>query len=120
VSDRTTARLKRGQIYRVRHPASGGPDGDPRRTRCFVVVSRQELLDSKASRVLCAPVNTSEGGLATEVSVGVDEGLTHASTVNCDQLTRLEKSVLTDYVGSLKPAKLAQLRLALRVALDID
>jgi mRNA interferase MazF len=115
-----TVNLKRGQIYRVRHPASGGPHGDPKRTRCFVVVSRQELLDSKASRVLCAPVNTSDAGLATEVGVGVDEGLAHASTINCDQLTRLEKSVLTDYIGSLKPSTLAQLRLALRIALDID
>jgi mRNA interferase MazF len=112
--------LRRGQIYRVRHPASGGPDGDPRRSRCFVIVSRQELVDSKANRVLCAPVNTNEVGLATEVSVGTDEGLLHASTINCDQLTRLEKSVLTDYVGSLRSAKLAELRLALRIALDLD
>jgi mRNA interferase MazF len=117
---RTASRLTRGQVYRVRHPASGGPHGDPRRTRCFVVVSRQELLDSKASRVLCAPINTSDAGLATEISVGADEGLTHASTINCDQLTRLEKSVLTDYIGSLKPSKLAQLRVALRIALDVD
>jgi len=58
--------------------------------------------------------------LATEVAVGVDEGLKHASTVNCDQLTRLEKSVLTDYVGVLSAAKLSELRAALRIALDID
>jgi mRNA interferase MazF len=114
------ARLVRGQIYRVRHPKSGGPDADPRKSRCFVIVSRQELLDSKADRVLCAPVNTEGVGLATEVDVGIDEGLNHPSTINCDQLTRLEKSLLTDYVGALPSAKLAQLRAALRAAVDVE
>jgi mRNA interferase MazF len=112
--------LARGQVYRVKHPGAGGRDGDPKRSRCFVVVSRQELLDSKANRVLCAPVNTDGAGLATEVSVGVDEGLKHHSTINCDQLTRLEKSALTDYVGALPTTKLAELRAALQIALDIE
>ena len=84
------------------------------------MVSRQDLLDSKANRVLCAPINTSGVGLATEVEVGVDEGLKHQSVINCDQITRLEKSMLTDYVGNLPPAKLKQLRTALQIAFDID
>ena len=107
---------RRGDIYRVRHPQHG----DPKKSRCFAVVSRQDLLDSKADRVLCAPVNTLGIGLATEVSVGVEEGLKHPSVINCDQLTRLEKSMLTDYVGKLSSKKLRELRAALRVALDVD
>jgi mRNA interferase MazF len=70
--------------------------------------------------VLCAPINTIGAALSTEASVGVAEGLKHASTVNCDQLTRLEKGVLTDCIGSLKSATLRQLRDALRIALDVD
>ena len=108
--------LRRGQVYRVRHPQHG----DPKKSRCFVVVSRQELLDSNANRVLCAPVNTLGVGLVTEVNVGVEEGLKHPSVVNCDQLTRLEKSVLTDYIGMLSSKKLNELRTALRVALSVD
>src|SRR6202046_3224957 len=108
--------LRRGEIYRVRQPQHG----DPKKSRCFTVVSRQDLLDSKANRVLCAPINTSGVGLSTEVQVGVDEGLKHASVINCDQITRLEKSMLTDYIGVLSPVKLKQLRTALQVALDID
>ena len=107
---------RRGDIYRVRHPQHG----DPKNSRYFAVVSRQELLDSKANRVLCAPVNTLGVGLVTEVSVGMDEGLKHPSVINCDQLTRLEKSMLTDYVGKLSSKKLHELRAALRVALDVD
>jgi mRNA interferase MazF len=108
--------LRCGEIYRVRQPQHG----DPKKSRCFAVVSRQDLLDSKANRVLCAPVNTSGVGLSTEVLVGVDEGLKHGSVINCDQITRLEKNVLTDYIGALSPTKLKQLRTALLVALDID
>lgn len=111
-----TAALKRGEIYRVRLPQHG----DPKKSRCFVIVSRQELLDSKANRVMCAPVNTSGFGLATEVPVGESEGLEHASVINCDQLTRLEKNLLTDYIGKLSAEKLSQLKSALRVALGID
>jgi mRNA interferase MazF len=108
--------LRGGEIYRVRQPQHG----DPKKSRYFAVVSRQDLLDSKANRVLCAPINTTGVGLSTEVQVGVDEGLKHNSVINCDQITRLEKSMLTDYIGALSPAKLKLLRAALVVALDID
>jgi mRNA-degrading endonuclease toxin of MazEF toxin-antitoxin module len=108
--------LRRGEIYRVRQPQHG----DPKKSRCFAVVSRQELLDSKANRVLCAPVNTSGFGLATEVHVGESEGLKHPSVINCDQLTRLEKNLLTDYIGKLSAEKLSRLKVALRVALGVD
>jgi len=107
--------LRRGEIYRVRQPQHG----DPKKSRCFAVVGRQDLLDSKANRVLCAPINTSGVGLSTEVQVGVDEGLKHNSVINCDQITRLEKSMLTDYIGALSVPKLKQLRTALVVAFDI-
>jgi mRNA interferase MazF len=108
--------LRRGEIYRVRHPQHG----DPKKSRCFAVVSRQDLLDSKANRVLCAPINTSGIGLSTEVQVGVDEGLKHESVINCDQIIRLEKSMLTDCIGALSLPKLKQLRTALAVAFDMD
>lgn len=108
--------LRRGEIYRVRQPQHG----DPKKSRSFAVVSRQDLLDSKVNRVLCAPVNTSGAGLSTEVQVGIDEGLKHDSVINCDQITRLEKSMLTDYIGVLSLAKLKQLRSALAAALDIE
>ena len=111
-----TRPLRRGEVYRVRQPQHG----DPKKSRCFVIVSRQELVDSKAHRILCAPVNSEGFGLATEVPVGEPEGLEHASVVNCDQLTRLEKGLLTDFIGKLSAQKLLQLRTALRVALSVD
>lgn len=105
----------RGEIYRLTPP----PGSDPKRSRCYVVVSRQTLLDSRADNVICAPVNTAFVGLETQVPVGI-EGLKQASCVNCDQLVLIEKSRLTNYVGSLPPMKLRALRRALRVALDLE
>jgi mRNA interferase MazF len=107
--------LKRGDLFRVRRP--GG--GDPRRSRVFVVVSRQTLVDSRFSTLVCAPVYTRRDGLATQVDLGPDDGLKHDSSVHCDALVSLPKSVLTDYVASLGPARVRALDQALRVALAL-
>jgi mRNA interferase MazF len=85
----------------------------------FVVVSRQALIDSRFSTVMCVPVYTAYDGLATQVEVGVEEGLAHASSLHCDEIVSLTKAVLTDYVGTLLPRKIAALNRALRVALDL-
>ena len=107
--------MKRGELYRVRHPSRQ----DPKRSRVFVVVSRQVLIDSRFSTVICAPVYTAYDGLATQVQVGVEEGLAHDSSLHCDEVVSLTKAVLTDYVGTLSPRKIAALNRALRVALDL-
>jgi len=84
-----------------------------------VVVSRQVLIDSRFSTVICAPVFTSGEGLSTQVAVGADEGLKHSSWITCDNLVSLLKSDLTQYVGSLSPAKLSELNRALQMALGL-
>ena len=82
-------------------------------------MSRQVLIDSKFSTVICAPVYSAYHGLSTQVLVGIEQGLKHDSSIHCDDLVSLPKPVLTDYVGSLPPAKLVELNQALRAALDI-
>ena len=107
--------MKRGELYRVKHPSTL----DPRRQRVFVVASRQQLIASSFSTVICAPIYTRRDGLATQVEVGVDQGLKHDSSIHCDELVSLPKAQLTDYVGSLSPGKLLELDLALAVALEL-
>jgi mRNA interferase MazF len=68
---------------------------------------------------MCVPVYTAYDGLATQVQVGVEEGLAHESSLHCDEVVSLAKGVLTDYVGTLSPRKAAALNRALRVALDL-
>jgi mRNA interferase MazF len=108
--------VRRGELYRVRRP--GG--GDPPRSRVFVVVSREALIESKFSTVICAPVFSRHDGLATQVEVGPEEGLRHLSSIHCDALVSLPKSTLTDYVGSLPPDRLETLNQALRIALAVE
>jgi mRNA interferase MazF len=106
--------MRRGELYRVRHPA-----GDPKRARVFVVVSRQALIDSSFSTVVCAPVFSEGQGLSTQVPVGVDEGFKRDSVVFCDNLVSIAKAALTDYVGALSSAKLSALNRSLRIALEL-
>src|SRR5260370_22362065 len=106
--------MKRGELYRVHKPA-----GDAKQFRVFVVVSRQALIDSRFSTVVCAPVFTSGEALSTQVAVGLNEGLKHESWIMCDNLVSLRKADLVNYVGSLGPAKLAELNNALKMALDL-
>ena len=107
--------MKRGDLYRVRRPSAR----DPKRHRVFVVVSRQVVIESRFSTVACAPVYSSYTGLSTQVEVGVEEGLKHESSIHCDELVSLLKSRLTDFVGSLSPAKMAKLDRALAIALGL-
>lgn len=85
----------------------------------FVVVSRQALVDSRFSTVVCAPVYSRRDGLATQVDVGVDEGLKHESSIHCDALVSVPKSALADHVGTLAPSRARALDQALRVALGL-
>lgn len=107
--------MKRGELYRVRRPP-----GDPKPARVFVIVSRQPLIDSAYSTVICAPVFTQWQGLPTQVAVGPTVGLKHESGVHCDGLMSLEKTRLTDFVGELGTDKLRELDAALAVALGLQ
>lgn len=108
--------MRRGDLYRVRRPG----ERDPRRSRVFVVTSRQTLIDSRFSTVICAPVYTRREGLATEIAVGIAEGLKHDSSILCDALVSLPKSTLTDFIGRLPSERLSALDVALRIALAIE
>jgi len=108
--------MRRGELYRVRRPSSR----DLKKFRVFVIVSRQILIDSRFSTVICAPVYTIYNGLSTQVAVGIDEGLKHDSCIHCDELISLPKSMLTDYVGNLSSRKLYLLEKALKIALQLN
>lgn len=107
--------MRRGEIYRVRQR-----EGDAKRARSFVIVSRQALIDSAYATVVCAPVFTNGSGLSTQVAVGPGQGLKHDSWIVCDNLRSIRKANLTDFVGSLSYAKLVDLDEALRIALALE
>lgn len=108
--------MRRGDLYLVKKPGTA----DPRKQRAFVVVSRQVLIDSKFSTVICAPVYSRHDGLSTQVAVGTAEGLKHESSVHCDELVSLPKSMLTRWVGELGATAIARLDRALGIAVAIE
>lgn len=108
--------MNRGEFYLVRKPGSS----DPRKQRVFVVVSRQTLIDSRFSSVICAPIYSQHDGLSTQVPVGPAEGLKKDSSIHCDELVSLPKVLLTNYVGSLRGARLPELNAALARSLALD
>jgi len=104
--------MKRRELYRV---PLGSKTGTKKQS-VYVIVSRQELIDSAYSTLICAPVNTSREGLSTQEPGGLKEGLKHPSAIRCDELIGILKSRLTNYAGFLSEDKLSELGAALSIA----
>ena len=108
--------MRRGDLYRVYR----GNTNDPKRSRVFVTVSRQVLIDSRFSTVICAPVYSSFDELSTQVPLGIEEGLKHDSAIHCDELVSIPKRKLTHYIGTLSNEKTQLLDNSLKIALEVD
>jgi mRNA interferase MazF len=108
--------VRRGELYRVKRPSTR----DPKKFRVFIIVSRQVLIDSRFSTVICAPVYSAYEGLSTQVPVGIEEGLKGKSSIHCDELVSLPKAMLTDYIGMLPAAKMRMVDKALHIALQLE
>lgn len=108
--------MHRGEFFRVYR----GLKNDPKESRVFLIVSRQALIDSKFSTVICAPVYSRFDGLSTQLEVGTEEGLKRDSSVHCDNLVSIEKAKLTHFIGSLNHAKLAELEKRLRISIAVE
>lgn len=108
--------MNRGDLYRIYKPNAR----DPKRFRVFVVVSRQVVIDSNFSTVICAPIYMNCSELETQVEVGIEDGLKHHSCICCDELVSFPKSMLTDFIGQLSKQKLRELNRALKIALAVE
>jgi mRNA interferase MazF len=108
--------VKRGELYRVFRKS--GPD--PKKSRVFVIVSRQVFIESAYSTVICAPVYSERLGLSSQVDIGVGEGLKSDCCIHCDELMSLPKSSLTNFIGTLPPPKCHELDRALKIAVGVD
>lgn len=108
--------MKRGDQYRVYK----GNKLDPKESRVFAVISRQVVIDSAFSTVICAPVYSRWDELSTQIPIDTEAGLKHDSAIHCDELISLPKSMLTHFVGELSRTQLDELAGALRIALDVE
>jgi mRNA interferase MazF len=71
-------------------------------------------------RVTCAPITRTIRGIASEVEVGPNEGLSERAVHSCDNLVTIGKARLDpEAVGRLSPSTRIELDRALRYALDV-
>jgi mRNA interferase MazF len=91
----------------------------PDKRRPVLVLSRQDVIDVLHT-VTVAPVMSTIYGVPSEVVVGPDEGLKHASAVNLDHLQTIPKRDLERCVGKLGAAKMIEVCGALAVAMGCD
>jgi len=103
--------VRRGEIYW----ADLGPLG----RRPALVVTRQAAIGVR-QRVTVIPLTRTIRGLASEVSLGPEDGLPSESVAGCDNLLTVDKRVLDSKpLGRLGLEKVARLDAALRFALGI-
>ena len=104
--------IARGQIWTYRFAL-------PDKRRPVLILSRNEAIDLIRT-VMVAPVTSTIRGLPSEVMVGPDEGLAHASAVNLDHVQTVLQNKLVRYVGHLPPGKMRNVCRALAVAVGCD
>jgi len=70
--------------------------------------------------VTVAPVTTRIRHIASEVSLGPEEGLPRPCAVNLDSITTVAKGSLRDRLTILTPDKLKEVEVALHFALGLE
>lgn len=100
--------VNRGEIWQYRFSR-------PDKRRPVLVLTRQEVIPL-LSTVMVAPVTSSIRGAPSEVVIGTEEGLKHASAVNLDHVQTVEKARLGRFVGSLGRERMRQVCRALAIA----
>ncbi len=93
--------------------------GPPAGRRPVCVLTRDAAI-SVLDRVACAPITRTIRGIASEVEVGPEHGLTERAVINCDNIITVSKVDLDpEAIGRLDVGSRAVLDRAIRYSLDI-
>ena len=84
-----------------------------------VLVLTREVMVGRMSTVTVAPVTSTVHGIATEVLVGLRNGLHQPSAVKCDQITSIPIGQLHEPCGFLLDAQELALHEAIQAAFDL-
>jgi mRNA interferase MazF len=98
---------KRGEVWLA--------DLDKRRP---VVVLTRDPMGQHLNAVMVAPVTTRIRGLATEVSIGAESGITRQSVVNADMICLVNRTDLLGLIGFVPHVTMANICSALAIAVD--
>ena len=105
----------RGEVYRIYK----GNKTDTKDFRLFVIISRQPLIDSNHSTVICAPIYSSFHSLSTQVLLDENDGMKKICSIHCDELISVPKNKLQHYVKTLNEQKIETLNRALLIAVGL-
>ncbi len=100
----------RGEIWDAEIPGVG---------RKPVVIATRDTAIPLLTNLVCVLVTSKYRGHVAEVEVGREEGLSHTSAINCDNIFTLPKTMLTTRRGSLGPVALEAFNSALEIALGL-
>ena len=89
------------------------------KVRPVLLLTREEVRPYLNS-ITVAPITSTRRGLSTEIEVGPQNGLDHASVVNCDAVTTLPADQLGRVVGYLLPHQERALSAAIAAAFDLE
>lgn len=87
----------------------------PDKRRPVVVLSRQEVIPLLRTAMV-APITSAIRGAPSEVIVGIEDGLRNDSAVNLDHLQTVERRLLRQFLGTLRPEKMNEVCRALSIA----
>ena len=117
--------MKRGEIWWADIDLAFDDELWDNKRRPVVLLSREDASELRAMLIV-APAKTDIRGIAIEVRVGAEEGLSHEGVLRvaiprpgrilCDWLLTLAQPDLIERAGTLSSAKLRQLEDALRLA----
>ena len=103
--------MKRGEIWWAELPG-------PAKRRPVLLISRDEAYTVR-KLVIIASITTHIRGIASEVPLGLDDGLPRVCAANFDTITTIPKALLMERLSSLSPQKLKAAEIALHFALGL-
>ncbi len=103
------AEVGRGEIWQFAFPR-------PDRKRPVLVLTRPDMI-ARLATVTVAPLTTTIRGVSSEVLVGLEAGLKHASAINLHNVATVPREGLRSYVGVVSPDVMDEVRKALLFAL---
>ena len=115
--------MRRGDVYWADlNPRSGS---EQKGRRPVIIISHDGFNTITAWRsIITIPISTSKSQAARGPTIvklpSGTAGLTQDSIALCHQVTTLDRSKLTQHLGTISEALLTQIEQALKTALDID
>lgn len=104
--------MERGEVWWARLPAPVG-------RRPVVLLSRNVAYVLRTS-VTVAPITRTIRGIYSEVPLDKTDGMPARCVINLDDILTIPKSLVTDCITTLTPAKMAQVKQAVLFALDLE